>query len=167
MAAKSRQTKKQGAAKAAPKSQPAKRGIKLGMKIPKKWVGNEHKPDVLDQVFAEMAMGLSMAKTAIKLGLDLARLSKVVLLPEHLARYDAAIESRTLHLAEEMLDIADASADAAIAGEKLDSAAVAAAALRVNTRKWMASKMNPRRWGDKLQHEVAPIQVKVTANFGD
>jgi len=40
-----------------------------------------------------------------------------------------------------------------------DSAAVARNRLRVDARKWVASKLKPRKYGEKVEHEVA---VKVT-----
>jgi hypothetical protein len=57
-------------------------------------------------------------------------------------QYEAAAQERAHALAEEALEIAD---DAALAPEN-----VQAARLRVDTRKWFASKLAPKRYGDKV-----------------
>jgi hypothetical protein len=72
-------------------------------------------------------------------------------------RYALAHESRTDTFAEDMLDIADE-----VAGT--DSiAAVKAAQLRIDTRKWIASKLRPQKWGDK---QVIEQTGTVTFNLG-
>lgn len=47
---------------------------------------------------------------------------------------------------------------------KFDSVAVARNRLRIDTRKWVASKLKPKKYGDKVAHELTgenggPIQV--------
>jgi hypothetical protein len=72
------------------------------------------------------------------------------------ARYAQAHEDRADSLTDEMMDIADGAAvDASIEG-------VAAAKLRVETRKWIASKLRPTRWGDKQTVEhVGAVQIRI------
>ena len=49
-------------------------------------------------------------------------------------------------LIEEILEIAD--------GTPAEKGAVALARLRIDTRKWMMSKLAPKKYGDKLDVEV-------------
>jgi hypothetical protein len=64
-------------------------------------------------------------------------------------RYARAYDNRADTLADEILDIADE-----VAGS--DSiAAVAAAKLRVEARKWVAAKLKPQKWGDRQLVETS------------
>jgi hypothetical protein len=55
-------------------------------------------------------------------------------------------------MADEVIEISDA--DCTVDG-KPDNALVQQARLRVDTRKWLLSKMLPRRFGDRVTTEVA------------
>jgi hypothetical protein len=69
--------------------------------------------------------------------------------PDFASRYAQAHEDRSDSLADEIIEIADAVADT-------DSiAAVQAAKLRVETRKWISSKLKPTKWGDKQTIETS------------
>ena len=62
-------------------------------------------------------------------------------------------------LVEDMLHIADneATQELTIDGNKVtvkDGASVAHARLRVDTRKWAASKLKPKKYGEKIQQEI-------------
>ena len=65
--------------------------------------------------------------------------------PEFLNLYVRAKEDCAEHFAEEMVEIAD---DAQVLE---DSAAVNRARLRVDTRKWIASKLKPKKYGEHLE----------------
>lgn len=66
-------------------------------------------------------------------------------------QYAKATDSRADAVFEEMLDIADDAAE--------ESAAVAKARLQIDTRKWVLSRMNPKKYGDRIQHDQS-ITVK-------
>lgn len=73
-------------------------------------------------------------------------------------QYARAVSERADVLVEDMLEIADAARGG-------DAEAVQAAKLRVDTRKWVASKMAPRRYGDRAAVELSgpaggPVQVE-------
>lgn len=74
-------------------------------------------------------------------------------------QYARAMEARTNALAEEILDIADDSANDVHVTEDgkelIKSEVIARARLRVDTRKWLMSKMSPRKYGDKISQEVS------------
>ncbi len=74
-------------------------------------------------------------------------------------RYTRAVEDRAEKLAEELIDIAD---------EK--SGDPARDRLRVDARKWVASKLFPKKYGDKVTNEVTgaeggPVQFSCTVNL--
>ena len=74
--------------------------------------------------------------------------------------YVRAREDAADTLVDEILEIADQAEQAS------SSEQVQAARLRVDTRKWAASKMKPKAYGDKLQHTGdggGPITVGIEA----
>ena len=71
-------------------------------------------------------------------------------------RYAQAHEDRADTFADEMIEIADA------AGVNATIEDVAAAKLRVETRKWIASKLRPQKWGDKqLVEHVGAVSISI------
>ena len=62
-------------------------------------------------------------------------------------QYAKATEERAAGMFEDMLDIAD-NVDA-------EPSEVAKARLRVDTRKWALARMNPKKYGEKVQQEVS------------
>jgi hypothetical protein len=64
------------------------------------------------------------------------------------ARYARAVEARAEAMAEELLSIAD---DRSFMGRTDANAIVAQQRLAVDTRKWLLSKMLPRKFGDKIE----------------
>jgi hypothetical protein len=81
-----------------------------------------------------------------------------------LDQYARAKEESADAMAEELLDIADESvAEAYKADPKASGAVVQAMKLRVDARKWLMSKMKPKKYGDKLTHagdENNPVVIK-------
>ncbi|MCO7048553.1 ubiquitin carboxyl-hydrolase [Proteus terrae] len=61
-------------------------------------------------------------------------------------QYAKATEQRADALFEEMLEIAD--------DVLPDSAEVAKAKLRIDTRKWSLARMSPKKYGDKVTQEI-------------
>jgi hypothetical protein len=76
------------------------------------------------------------------------------------AQYTKAREAQMDALAEDILDIADdVSLDwkkTANGAEVVDSEVVARSRLRVDTRKWLMSKIAPKRFGDRVVHAGDP-----------
>ena len=84
-------------------------------------------------------------------------------------RYARAREAQAFHLADELLDIADAAdedwtVDAA-GHTRVNHEHIQRSKLRVDTRKWMLSKLLPKVYGDKLQvggDSDSPVEIQVT-----
>jgi len=76
-------------------------------------------------------------------------------------QYEAAKEESADAMLEDMFDIADKSLEEAKKGDaKRAGAKVAAHRLAVDTRKWAASKLKPKRYGDKLDLTSDGKQLK-------
>ena len=76
--------------------------------------------------------------------------------PAFSEQYARACEARAETMFEDMLDIADESGFDTIQGENGDRANtewISRSKLRVDTRKWMLSKMQPKKYGDKITQE--------------
>jgi hypothetical protein len=80
-------------------------------------------------------------------------------------RYQLAIIARTDFYAEEIIAISDdGSKDTYLDGdgnERTDNEVVARAKLRIDARKWFVSKMNPKKYGDKLELSGDPTSPLV------
>lgn len=77
--------------------------------------------------------------------------------------YARAREAQADFLAEETLEIADDSAKD-FTGEGFNSEHVQRSRLRVDTRKWWASKVAPKKYGERLDHNVGG-NVGLTVNI--
>lgn len=69
---------------------------------------------------------------------------------EFSAQYARAREARAEVLADEIIDIADQAADAQLAR------------LQVDARKWAASKLDPKRYGDRLDIDATVRRAEVS-----
>jgi len=93
---------------------------------------------------------------------------------EFMQLYARAREEQADTLADEILKIADEE-PSWIPDDKdntytLDGTAVQAQKLRIDARKWVASKLKPKKYGDKVTQEVSgpeggPVPVRVTVEF--
>lgn len=90
---------------------------------------------------------------------------------EKAKQYARATQVRADILFDEIIDIADdSSGDKKVVenGEVMDSEYVARSRIRIDTRKWILSKLNPKKYGDKLDLSSlgekinTPQEVKVT-----
>jgi hypothetical protein len=89
-------------------------------------------------------------------------------------QYARARDAQADALADEILDIADDGANDTYTddegNERTDHDVIARSRLRVDARKWIASKLKPKVYGDKVQQEVTgegggPLVVEIT-RFG-
>lgn len=65
-------------------------------------------------------------------------------------QYARAKEDQAEYLSEELLDIVDADPSIMPMTGALDGASVQHARLRADTRKWLMSKLKPKKYGDKV-----------------
>lgn len=78
--------------------------------------------------------------------------------PEIQAKYEFAIQMRADKLAEDIIQIADDGLNDTYKDEngntRTDQDVIARSRLRVDARKWLASKMAPKKYGDRSESEV-------------
>ena len=83
--------------------------------------------------------------------------------PEFRDQYELAKASQADAMEDDMLDIADMP-PAMTPDGKVDSADVAHMRLRIDTRKWIASKLKPKKYGDKIEQEIKG-EIGLTVNI--
>jgi len=81
--------------------------------------------------------------------------------PDFLKKYAHAREIQAERLAQEIIEIADSSDKDIIIGEdgkiRTDWENVQRSRLRVDARKWVASKLLPKKYGDKMTNELTGL----------
>jgi len=126
-----------------------------------------------EAVLAELAAGKSMVKVCKMEGMPhratIFRWMRTV--DGFSDRYDQAKDECADYLAEEALDIADdgtndfvmnSGNEEAKAAYKINGEAVQRSRLRVDTRKWFASKLKPKKYGEKVQTENLNRNIDLT-----
>lgn len=124
---------------------------------------SDYTQETADRICSQLAEGISL-RTVCKAE-DVPSCQTVFswlrLRPEFLEQYTRAKEAAADAFAEEMLDIADEASndwmevhDKDNPGYRFNGEHVNRSRLRVDTRKWIASKLKPKKYGDKVQAEV-------------
>jgi hypothetical protein len=80
--------------------------------------------------------------------------------PEFRGMYEKAIENRADRLAEEILELADEQMPEGLEGP-LASAWVQQKRMQVDARKWVASKLKPKVYGDRIDVAVTDNRISV------
>lgn len=123
----------------------------------------DYTPELADKICAEIASGHSLRTICSDESMPcMASIySWLRTKPEFLEIYEKAKEDQSDALAEEMLDIADDGANDWMLTNDPENLAyrvvgenVQRSRLRVDTRKWIASKLKPKKYGDKQSVEV-------------
>lgn len=118
-----------------------------------------------DTVLRLMRAGSSCFQACKKTGMPHSTFLGWVAADKELAdKYARAREDLIEHIAAETLEIADAEVGFTDTGST-DTGAVQKQRLQVDTRKWLLSKLAPRKYGDRLimaGDEDNPVQVKST-----
>ena len=153
-------------------------GIGAPAKPPKKLgAPSTYTPELAAAICEHIAAGKSLRTIAAMDGMP-AQSTIMVWLdgkhPDFTEQYARAREAQADKLAEEILAIADdGRSDTyldAEGNEKTDSEVIQRSKLRVEARKWLASKMAPKKYGDKVTQEHTganggAIQVASTVTF--
>lgn len=133
------------------------------MARPVKWEG-EVKTKAIEHILFEVSNGRSVRSILDKA--DREDLPSWVTFAEWLKedeglakQYAYACEARADAIFEDMLEISDNTKKDIIVLEDgreiVDHNVIGRDKLRVETRKWMLGKMNPKKYGDKIQQEVS------------
>lgn len=111
--------------------------------------------DRLDELFAAVSGGTPVAQALREIGCDWRTFSRLCEAEvDVLTGYKAATDALLMHWAAEVVTIADAMGKDVLtdAEGKLygNGVAVARDRLRVDSRRWLLSKLKPERYGDKI-----------------
>jgi hypothetical protein len=114
-------------------------------------VGSEDRTKLAEAVFEGMRSGLSAHKACLKIGLPQSTLARwldddVTLAEEYTRAREDLIEL----IASEIMELSDMDVGEQPDGRK-DWAAVQKHKLQVDSRKWLLSKLAPKKYGDKLE----------------
>ena len=93
-----------------------------------------------------IADGLSIRKACAKSGLSVYTFTDQIIKPEYSQQYEIAMERRADAIFDEIVDISDG--EQLEDGEKPDTQRDR---LRIDARKWVVSKMLPKKYGDKQE----------------
>lgn len=128
--------------------------------------------DLADKICEEIVRGKTLIKISKELGFDLSNLFKWLREKEDFSKqYARAKAEQADILIEEILEIADDAKrdtyfDDELGREVTDHEVIARSRLRVDTRKWIASKMKPKKYGDKLDQQLEAAQLPaITINL--
>lgn len=124
--------------------------------------GDPDQAKVADAVLAGMMSGLSLNKACKAVGVRHSTFLGWVEVDAELAdKYARARSELIERMADELLEISDQDVD--IQDGKKDWAAVQKHKLQIDTRKWLLSKLAPRKYGDRIEiagDETAPLKVE-------
>lgn len=130
----------------------------------------EQEKEIFDTILADMTEGKALRKCIKEAGISTATfytwMNKV---PDRLKQYARAHEIRAEIMASEILEIADDSSQDVINSEKLgpieNKEFINRSRVRIDSRKWLMSKMLPKKYGDSLKLQGDPdnpIESKLT-----
>jgi hypothetical protein len=117
----------------------------------------------LDEVFSRIMSGESLSSICKDQGMPTRKSFFLwVAQDEKLrARYESALFARSYVMVDELLEIADSEIPETGDGKK-DWQAIQKHKLQVDTRKWLLSKLAPKKYGDKLEVSGDPTNPLVT-----
>jgi len=122
---------------------------------------NEH---IIKEICSRIASGQSVATISKQSDMPASStiydwLSKY---PEFVERYAKARENQADMFAEEILEIADTASndwmesnDPDNAGYRVNGEAIQRSKLRIDTRKWLAGKLRPKKYGDSMYNKLS------------
>lgn len=126
------------------------------------------RPAKMQEVFRLMGEGMSSRQACDQAGINWhVFLKELDDRPELNHQYAKARESMMEKIASDIMRISDEPAPITPAGAT-DSGAVAQKRLQVDTRKWLLSKLAPKKYGDRLEvagDASSPLQAAVTVSF--
>lgn len=126
-------------------------------------------PKLRASILAQMAGGLSLSEVCRQDGMpDRATVHRLIQDDEDFRnKYARAAEARADTIFDEMFDIADDGTNDWMErenGPQLNAEHVQRSRLRIETRKWALSKMNPKKYGEKIAiggaDDLPPIQTE-------
>ena len=116
------------------------------------------------QILCEQISEGKSLSTALKTSENMPSYQLVMLMlrnsPEFRTMYEKAVESRADRLAEEIIELADQEMPDGLEGP-MASAWVQQKRMQVDARKWVASKLKPKTYGDRIDVAVTDTRISV------
>ncbi len=134
----------------------------------RKTISDKEKIEICKDIFNLMSDGLSLRKSAISLGYDNKTIREWIAQFDLSPQYDLARSELHDFWADEILTISDDSSNDYIeteTGQRPNTELVARSRLRVDSRKWLLSKLASKKYGDKLElsgNAENPIHITAT-----
>ena len=137
----------------------AQNAVKRSVGRPIEW--SEDNP-VWEEVVSRMATGKSLSSVLREPGMPpWATFNRMLRSNEQLrVAYDKAVQDRADKLADEIIELSDAVMPEGLRGPEA-SAWVQQKRLQVDARKWVASKLKPRTYGDRIDVSVVDQRISV------
>lgn len=134
---------------------PHEDGKNIRKRAPRKGEGrpSKYSKELADRICEKLSEGISLRTVCLDEEMPSAATVFTWLRTkqEFLEQYTRAKEASSDAMAEEILDLSDGAIAVIKSGaEKKSSALAQAVRLQVDTRKWIMSKMKPKKYGDKL-----------------
>jgi hypothetical protein len=118
--------------------------------------------EIWPKILEKISSGQSLVSAVKSLGIPYATAKYQIRNSETIkSDYHRAIEERGDYLADELVDLADEMPPADL-DPALINAWVNRQRLRIDARKWSASKLRPKQWGDKIDVSVTHTQISIT-----
>ena len=127
-----------------------------------------------DEIAAEICRRISLGESLVSVTNDPAMPSETTVIrwlsddrySEFRAMYVRARGQQAEHWADELIDLADSARGQP--GHPADQAEVQALRLAVDTRKWVLSKLLPRRYGDRIDvQQDGQLVVRIIHGLGE
>ena len=136
-----------------------KTAVKRSVGRPVEW---EEDNPVWEEVVSRMATGKSLSSVLREPGMPpWATFNRMLRSNEQLrVAYDKAVQDRADKLADEIIELSDAVMPEGLRGPEA-SAWVQQKRLQVDARKWVASKLKPRTYGDRIDVSVVDQRISV------
>lgn len=124
---------------------------------------SEERAKIAKQIFDGMRNGLSAYKACVAAGVNQSAFNLWLRDdPEMATEYARAREDLIERIANEIIEISDQDVEVSPEGKK-DWAAIQKHKLQVDTRRWLLSKLAPKRYGEKLEisgDQDAPLKIE-------
>lgn len=125
----------------------------MSTKTPSAWAKRtkEQKLNLVNSILIKIENGMSLRKACAEFNLNHKNFLNFIDANEELAaQYARAKLDGIEKLAEELLEISDAAPRINLLGN-VDNGDVNARRLQIDTRKWLLSKLAPKKYGDRLE----------------
>ena len=135
----------------------------------------EKKEEIFEKIFLSIENGNSLRKALIDIDLPAKTFYEWLELDEEKSKqYARACEARAEALLDEMIDIVDDKSkdvkEQEINGEiiqTVNNEAIQRSRLRYDARKWLISKLNPKKYGDKIDVTSDNEKINTLPIFGE